>query len=62
MSKLPVLRRPGMYFGKASVLACDGLCSMAWGIQGRPRISFSDNVDDYVYQKDSVAGPAPSRS
>lgn len=57
------------------MLACDGRCDKAWGINGRPKLYFPKegegqpralkkgkeprDVDDYVYVKDSELGTAP---
>lgn len=63
-----------VYFRQDSVLACDGKCYKAWGINSRPRLYFFDpgapprelregekprNLDDYVFKKDSELGDAP---
>jgi hypothetical protein len=47
--------------GKPRVLACDAKCGKAWGISRRPSRYFNpdEDIDDYVYEPDSVLGIAP---
>jgi hypothetical protein len=40
------------------VLACDGRCDKAWGINGRPQVRLGDDADDYVFVPDSALGTA----
>lgn len=47
------------YFGQRCVVACDGRCDKAWGINGRPYTQLSKVDDDYVYLGDDVLGAAP---
>lgn len=47
------------YFGKPCVLACDGRCEKAWGMNNRPQEQLSEDIDDYVYKPDSQLGKAP---
>lgn len=52
------------FFGQAAVIACDGRCDKAWGINGRPKISLRhtmlpEDPDDYVYVGDHALGKAP---
>ena len=48
------------YFGRRCLLACDGNCSKAWGINGRPRVELSaDDPDDYAFLADGELGDAP---
>lgn len=47
------------YFGQSAVIACDALCSKAWGINNRPQAQLSDNEDDYEYLADGELGVAP---
>lgn len=56
-----MLRRDIVFFGQPSVLACDGGCDKAWGINGkRPRVNFDpNNVDDFAYLPDGEVGAAP---
>ncbi len=47
-------------FGGHRILACDGRCNKAWGINGRPRDQFDEyEPDDYVYTGDNELGVAP---
>lgn len=49
------------WFGSPALLACDGKCKNAWGINGgRPRVEFDpDEPDDYAYLPDHQVGEAP---
>lgn len=47
------------FFGQAAVIACDGCCAKAWGINGRPKTMLSEDPDDYVYVGDHALGEAP---
>ena len=51
-------------FGKRSLIACDGKCNKAWGMNGhRPRIQFDpDDPDDFAYYSDDFLGEAPEHS
>jgi hypothetical protein len=49
-----------LMFNQHEILACDGRCDKAWGINGRPRRELSDHPDDYVYIGDDDLGTAPS--
>lgn len=48
--------------GKPAVLACDGLCSKAWGVAARPKEQLGDDVDDVAYLADHELGEAPAHS
>ncbi len=48
------------FCGHRAKVACDGMCHKAWGLNSRPRISLSDNVDDVVWLSDSELGDAPT--
>ncbi len=55
-----MLKKSIKAYGRSLVIACDGRCDKAWGINGRPRTLLSDtNPDDYVYQGDDELGTAP---
>lgn len=69
-----MLKKTIVFFGKQRVLACDGQCNKAWGINGRPRLFYMENgeppralkpdeepkdEDDYVYKGDGELGTAP---
>lgn len=46
--------------GQAMVLACDGNCAKAWGINGRPRLCLDPgDPDDYAWLADDELGTAP---
>lgn len=45
-------------FGKRRIVACDGRCEKAWGINSRPRVRF-DDADDYAFLSDGELGEAP---
>lgn len=49
-----------VFFGRPAVLACDGNCRKAWGINGRPRVRLSDDPDDYAFRSDGELGAAPA--
>ena len=41
------------------ILACDAKCEKAWGINRRPKVSMSEDEDDYAYLTDDELGTAP---
>jgi hypothetical protein len=47
------------WFGKPFILACDGQCDRAFGIQHRQRVQFSDDPDDFAMLSDDETGEAP---
>jgi hypothetical protein len=48
------------FFDQEALVACDGKCHKAWGINGgRPRHQFSDDPADYVYFPDLMVPIAP---
>lgn len=48
-------------FDREVRLICDGVCSKAWGINLRPRVSIDpDNEDDYAYLADGELDVAPA--
>lgn len=49
-----------IFYGRPSILACDGLCNKAWGINSRPKHMLSSNEDDYVWIGDDALGEAPA--
>lgn len=50
-----------VFFGQSVVLACDGNCGKAWGIQCRPRLQLDPaDVDDRAYLSDTELGDAPA--
>lgn len=50
-------------YGKELVMACDGRCDKAWGINNRPRTQLGQkkDPDDYVFLADSALGTAPEQ-
>lgn len=51
-----------IFFGQSATHACDGKCHKAWGINSRPSVQLSDDVDDYAYLADAELGDAPETS
>lgn len=49
-----------LFCGVPVTFGCDGQCHKAWGIQYRPRVQLSANVDDYAYLADHEVGFAPA--
>lgn len=47
------------YCGEPARVACDRMCSKAWGISNRPRIELSADPDDYAFLADHEVGTAP---
>lgn len=74
MSRLSVLQKSIIWFGRNATLACDGRCDKAWGISNRPQLFYQgtsearplavgeepSNPDDYVFVPDSQLGTAPA--
>lgn len=49
------------FMGQPAVLACDGNCAKAWGIQCRPSEQLDPNDDDDIaYLADGELGDAPA--
>lgn len=48
-----------IWFERPAVLACDGRCDKAFGINGRPRTQLTSDPDDYIYRSDDEIGLAP---
>jgi hypothetical protein len=49
-----------LWFEHHVVLACDGNCKKAWGINCRPKIDFDPyDPDDYAFLADNELGDAP---
>ena len=46
-------------YGKPMLLACDGVCEKAWGINSREKRMLSDNPDNYESLADGELGNAP---
>lgn len=56
-----MIQRQITYCGKPAVLACDGNCQKAWGINNRPRVQLDPNdEDDYAFLADDELGTAPA--
>jgi hypothetical protein len=49
-----------IFMGQPSVLACDGNCRKAWGLNNRPRLQLSEDPDDYAYLSDGETDEAPA--
>ena len=47
------------FFGKETKLVCDAKCNKAWGINRRPKIQLSDDIDDYEWLSDRELEDAP---
>lgn len=58
MSQL--LKKDIMYCAQDAVLACDGKCEKAWGINVRARVDLGSDPDDYYWPADSELGDAPA--
>jgi hypothetical protein len=54
-----MLRKEILFCDQPAVIACDGNCRKAWGIDKRPKVQISDNEDDYAYLADGELGEAP---
>lgn len=52
-------RKQIIAFGQPLVIACDGKCASAFGVNGRPHEQLSDDPDDIVWYSDKEAGVAP---
>lgn len=48
------------YFSQPARVACDRLCSKAWGVNSRPRVQMGDDADDYAILADDELGEAPA--
>lgn len=57
---MPLITKEITAFGEKMVLGCDGKCSKAWGISGRPRVQMSEDEDDYAFKADDELGAAPA--
>jgi len=55
-----MLTKEVRFFGNQVVLACDGRCDKAWGINGRPVVLLSGDDDDNIHIPDSALGVAPA--
>ena len=52
--------KPILWFERYVVLACDGNCKKAWGINGRPKVDFDPDEPDYhAFLADGELGDAP---
>lgn len=50
-----------IWMGSAAVLACDGNCAKAWGIQQRPKVELDPaDEDDVAWLADDELGEAPA--
>lgn len=49
------------WFDRQCTLACDGNCGKAWGINGRPSVTFDpEEEDDTAWLSDGELGEAPA--
>ena len=48
------------YFGQKCRAICDLKCEKAWGVASRPKITLSDDPDDYASLADGELGEAPA--
>lgn len=56
-----MLSKQIVYFGNDAVLACDGNCAKAWGVNNRPKENFDPKEpDDYAFLADDELGKAPA--
>jgi hypothetical protein len=70
----PPMTKTVLFCGRSAVLACDGRCDKAWGINKRPQLYFQESLlvpralapgerprdpDDTVYLGDAELGTAP---
>lgn len=55
-----MIKKSLIFFGRNATHACDGKCNKAWGINSRPSVQLSDDVDDYAYLADDELGTAPA--
>jgi hypothetical protein len=53
------LNKEIFYSGKNVIACCDENCNKAWGVQNRPSIKLSENIDDIVYLSDNETDDAP---
>lgn len=71
----PPMVKTILFCGRSAVLACDGQCDKAWGINKRPRFYFQESLeaarrlakgtpprdpDDYIFVPDDLLGAAPA--
>lgn len=49
-----------IFLGQPCILACDGQCNKAWGLNARPKAMLSDDEDDFVFLADDALGEAPA--
>ena len=54
-----MLEKTIQWFHRPMQLRCDGRCDKAFGINGRPQRSLSEDEDDYVSLSDDEVGEAP---
>ncbi len=54
-----MIQKSIVYFDQPAVISCDANCRRAWGINTRPRVQLSDEVDDYEFKADGELARAP---
>lgn len=57
--KPAMFAKPIVFSAHPCTVACDGRCDKAWGINGRPHLSLSDDENDVVSLADDELGFAP---
>lgn len=48
------------FFNEPMKVCCDGNCRKAWGINNRPKVQLSADVDDFAWLADDELGNAPA--
>ena len=54
-----MLAKQVKFFDNILILACDGKCNKAWGINSRPLNQLSDDDGDFEWLNDNELGDAP---
>lgn len=52
-----MLRKEIIFFGQKAVIACDGKCNKAWGLNSRPKVEVSGGI---FCMSDAELGEAPA--
>ena len=47
------------FMGRPMVMACDGKCEKAWGVNNRPRVTFGEDPDNFAWLSDAETDKAP---
>lgn len=68
MEKSIIIKREGVeamltmeivFFHRKVILTCDGKCDKAWGVDSRPEVQLSEDIDDFEWLSDGELGSAP---